>query len=151
MQSSLTFVTILWVGSRNKRVPAALTYTSDTGAQAVPPAEASVLGNRAWERYRRSSFDVTRQNDTKVEQMTHRNARSMTDCRVLIIEDEYLLGDDLAKVLRSLGILVIGPVTELADAMSVERDSFDVAVVDINLRGCSAFPIADELMRVGKP
>jgi hypothetical protein len=46
---------------------------------------------------------------------------------------------------------VIGPVTELADAMSVEHDGFDVAVVDINLRGCSAFPVADELMRVGKP
>src|SRR6201987_1198324 len=33
MQSSLTFVNILWVGSRNERAPTALTYTGDTGAQ----------------------------------------------------------------------------------------------------------------------
>ncbi|MCP3459327.1 hypothetical protein [Bradyrhizobium sp. CCGUVB23] len=43
---------------------------------------------------------------------------------------------------------MIGPVI---DAMSVQHDGFDVAAVDINLRGRSAFPIADELMRVGKP
>lgn len=36
---------------------------------------------------------------------------------------------------------MIGPVPELDD----------VAVIDINLRGCSAYPIADELMRIGKP
>ncbi|OAF16108.1 hypothetical protein AYJ54_38975 [Bradyrhizobium centrolobii] len=82
--------------------------------------------------------------------MAHHSEPSLKDCRVLIIEDEFLLGDDLAKALRSLGAHVIGPVTEFADAMSVEHNDFDVAVVDINLRGCSAFPIADELMRVGK-
>jgi hypothetical protein len=69
----------------------------------------------------------------------------------LIIEDEYLLGDDLANALRSLGVHVIGPVLDLIDAMSVEHDGFDVAVIDINLRGRSAFPIADELVRIGKP
>jgi len=58
--------------------------------------------------------------------------------------------DDLANALRALGAHVIGPVTELADAMSVEHDGFDVAVIDINLRGRSAFPVADEVMRVGK-
>ncbi|MCA1419472.1 response regulator [Bradyrhizobium sp. BRP23] len=77
---------------------------------------------------------------------------SIKDCRVLIVEDEYLLGDDLAKALRgSLGVQVIGPVTELADAMALQHDSFDVAVIDINVRGSSAYPLADELMRVGKP
>ena len=63
----------------------------------------------------------------------------------------YFLGEDLAQALQSLGFHVIGPVCKLADAMSVQHDSFDVAVVDINLNGCSAFPVADELMRVGRP
>ena len=72
-------------------------------------------------------------------------------CRVLIIEDEYLLGDDLAKALRQLGVHVIGPVPGFSEAASVEHDGFDVAVIDINLRGGSAYPIADELMGLGKP
>ncbi|MGY8682715.1 response regulator [Bradyrhizobium sp. UFLA05-153] len=83
--------------------------------------------------------------------MAHHSEPSMKECRILIIEDEYFLGDDLANALRALGAHVVGPVTELADAMSVEHDCFDVAVVDLNLRGCSSLPVADELMRVGKP
>ncbi|KRQ01840.1 hypothetical protein AOQ72_10515 [Bradyrhizobium yuanmingense] len=84
--------------------------------------------------------------------MAHRsNNVRVNDCRVLIIEDEYFLGDDLAKTLASLGIQVIGPVPELDDAMTVQHDGFDVAVIDINLRGNSAYPVADKLMHLGKP
>jgi DNA-binding NtrC family response regulator len=72
-------------------------------------------------------------------------------CRVLIIEDEYFLGHDLAKALRLLGCEVVGPVAELSDAMSIEPDAYDVAVIDINLRGCLDYPIADELIRLRKP
>ncbi|WP_245330512.1 response regulator [Bradyrhizobium sp. AS23.2] len=83
--------------------------------------------------------------------MVHHSEAFLKDCRVLIVEDEYLIGDDLANALRTLGAHVIGPVTALVDAMSIEHDGFDVAVLDINLRGCSAFPVADDLMRDGKP
>ncbi|GLR83370.1 response regulator [Bradyrhizobium iriomotense] len=83
--------------------------------------------------------------------MPRPDERPTIDCRVLIIEDEYILGDDLANAIRSLGIHVIGPVTELSDAMSVGHDGFEVAVIDINLRGSSAYPIADELLCLGKP
>jgi DNA-binding NtrC family response regulator len=85
------------------------------------------------------------------EMMTWDIALSMKGCRVLIIEDEYFLADDLAKALRLVGCKVIGPVPELSDAMSIETDSFDLAVIDINLRECLAYPIADELKRLGKP
>src|SRR3954467_14148951 len=74
-----------------------------------------------------------------------------TVCRVLIVEDEYFLGDDLARSLRSLGFQVIGPVSELPDAMAIQHPAFDVAVIDINLRGSSAYPMADELTHAGKP
>ncbi|WP_407150622.1 response regulator [Bradyrhizobium sp. ORS 86] len=83
--------------------------------------------------------------------MTHHNEPSLKGCRVLIVEDEYFLGDDLASAIRSLGAHVIGPVPELDEAMSVEHDGFDIALIDINLRGRSAYPIADELARLGKP
>lgn len=85
------------------------------------------------------------------EIMTSHVARSIEGCRVLIIEDEYFLADDLAKALRLLGCKVIGPVAELSYAMSIETGSFDLALIDINLRGCLAYPIAEELKRLGKP
>ncbi|GLR90831.1 response regulator [Bradyrhizobium iriomotense] len=75
----------------------------------------------------------------------------MKGCRVLIVEDEYLVGDDLADALRTRGAQVIGPIPELAAALSVSHDSFDVAVLDVNLRGETSYPLADELMRNGKP
>jgi DNA-binding response OmpR family regulator len=87
----------------------------------------------------------------QVEQMAHPSEPLLENCRVLIVEDEFLLGDDLAQALRRLGIQVIGPVTELSNAMSVEHDSFDVAVLDINLRGSSSYPLADELIRDAIP
>ncbi|WP_083992198.1 hypothetical protein [Bradyrhizobium embrapense] len=83
--------------------------------------------------------------------MTHHAVPSVRPCRVLIIEDEYFLGDDLAKALRARGVDVIGPLAELPDAMTIKHDGFDVAVIDINLRNVAAYPLADELIRVGKP
>ncbi|WFU43561.1 response regulator [Bradyrhizobium sp. CB82] len=78
-------------------------------------------------------------------------AHPMKGCRVLIVEDEYLVGDDLANALRSLGAHVIGPISQLAEALAIHQDSFDVAVLDINLRGETSYLLADELMRIGKP
>lgn len=83
--------------------------------------------------------------------MADRDNAPMGDCRVLIVEDEYFLGDDLARALRDAGAEVLGPIGELSEAMRVGRDEFDVAVIDINLRGDLAYPVADELLRLGKP
>ncbi|MHC4051377.1 response regulator [Bradyrhizobium sp. 25ACV] len=76
---------------------------------------------------------------------------ALMHCRVLILEDEYLVGDDLAIALRSLGAHVIGPISQIAEALSLDRDCFDVAVLDVNLRDRSSYPFADELARIDKP
>ena len=69
-------------------------------------------------------------------------------CRVLVVEDEYFLADDLRSELEAIGANVIGPVGDLGDARAcVERDGFDVAVIDINLRGEAAYALADKLAR----
>jgi CheY-like chemotaxis protein len=67
--------------------------------------------------------------------------------RVLVIEDEYFLADDIARALRELGARIVGPVGELEEAMSlVDGDvSIDGAVVDINLRSDMVFPLARTL------
>src|SRR5262245_26965299 len=77
---------------------------------------------------------------------------SLKGCRVLILEDEYLISADLEMALRSQGAEVIGPFGDLQEAMEqVTRDGFDVAVIDVNLRDEAAYPVADELMRCQVP
>ena len=72
--------------------------------------------------------------------------------RVLIVEDEYYLADDLTAELRRRGAEVIGPVGSLDEAREqVERTAFDCAILDMNLRGDMAFPIADRLQEAGIP
>ena len=72
--------------------------------------------------------------------------------RILIVEDEYYLADDLAAALRRAGAEVLGPAATLDDAEdAVRAGGFDCAIVDMNLRGDMAFPIADRLGTAGIP
>jgi DNA-binding response OmpR family regulator len=63
--------------------------------------------------------------------------------RILVIEDEYFLGDDIARELAALGARVIGPVGELEEAATiVDSDvAIDAAIVDINLHSEMVFPL----------
>ena len=66
---------------------------------------------------------------------------------VLIVEDEYLLADDLARGFSELGIDIIGPVPSLAQAMAlVQEKAIDMAVLDIALDGDKVFDVADALI-----
>jgi len=72
--------------------------------------------------------------------------------RILIVEDEYYLAEDLAETLRNEGAHVIGPVGTLAEAQEiVGRERLDCAILDMNLRGDMAFPVADRLEAAGIP
>ena len=64
--------------------------------------------------------------------------------RVLVVEDEYFLADDIVRVLTALGARIVGPYGDLDEATEVvDRDSaIDAAIVDINLRDRMAFPLA---------
>jgi len=68
------------------------------------------------------------------------------DTSVLIVEDEYLIADDLTQDLKKSGVTIIGPVATLDEAFAaVSTRRPDLAVLDINLRGQSVFPLADLL------
>jgi DNA-binding response OmpR family regulator len=72
----------------------------------------------------------------------------LTGCRVLVVEDEYFIANDLEKALRDNGAEVIGPISQLSDAMRLVDDGgFDVAVIDLNLHDELAYPVAEELER----
>lgn len=70
--------------------------------------------------------------------------------RVLIAEDNFLLAADLASRFSAANAAVVGPCATLADAMGCV-DGVDLAVLDVDLRGRMAFPLADWLMRNDVP
>jgi CheY-like chemotaxis protein len=81
---------------------------------------------------------------------TQRKAASMNELsgrRVLVLEDEYFIADDIARTLEQAGAQVVGPFTRHADALNaLEREHpLDFAVLDINLQGEISFVVADAL------
>lgn len=77
----------------------------------------------------------------------------LDQCRILVVEDEYLLADELALELEEEGATVLGPVPSVASALALldTETSPDGAILDVNLGGEPAFPVADALLRRGVP
>src|SRR4051812_43192165 len=72
--------------------------------------------------------------------------------RVLVVEDEMLIGMLLEDMLTDLGHEVAGIVPRLKDALvAVEKENYDLAVLDVHLHGESAFPVAEALIAKGIP
>jgi CheY-like chemotaxis protein len=72
--------------------------------------------------------------------------------RVLLIEDEPLVGMEMESELRSQGFEVIGPATHIESANRlIAENTFDAALVDANLDGHSAEEIAAALAQKGIP
>jgi CheY-like chemotaxis protein len=78
---------------------------------------------------------------------------TLRDHRILVVEDEYLLAAALRSKLQDLGAVVLGPASNLDDALALIRSetSINGAVLDINLSGKKVFPAADLLMAQGIP
>lgn len=74
---------------------------------------------------------------------------TLTGRRLLLVEDEYFLAADLAQALRAEGAEIIGPAASVDAALDLldDIDKLDGAVLDLNLQGEMAFPVADELMK----
>ena len=73
--------------------------------------------------------------------------------RILVVEDEYMMAEDLRRDLEKVGAEVVGPVPSVADALRLlaREDGLDGAVLDVNLRGEKAYPVADALRERGVP
>ena len=72
---------------------------------------------------------------------------ALRDRRILVVEDEYLIATSLVDALENAGSVVVGPVPSVDKAIkTIELDPhIDAAVVDVNLGGVLAYPIADML------
>jgi CheY-like chemotaxis protein len=82
----------------------------------------------------------------------HQPRRSLAGMRLLVVEDELLVSMLLEDILTDLGAEVAGPYGRLADGLAAAKvERFDGAILDLNLAGQQAEPLADILMARGVP
>ncbi len=71
--------------------------------------------------------------------------KAVGGCRFLIVEDEEIIAVDAADTLARMGAEIVGPVSTVKDAFEAIEGagaSLDAALLDINLRGQTIFPVA---------
>lgn len=74
--------------------------------------------------------------------------------RILVLEDEFIIADEIASILEDAGHTVIGPTATVEAAISrLEEDAAkpDAAIIDANLRGDSSLPVARKLRELSVP
>jgi len=71
--------------------------------------------------------------------------------RILLVEDEYMIAQDMAYELTALGADVVGPAASVERALRlIEEDpAIDTGLLDLNLNGERAYPIAEALLARG--
>jgi two-component sensor histidine kinase/DNA-binding response OmpR family regulator len=66
--------------------------------------------------------------------------------RILLAEDEALVGMMMRDLVTDLGLFVIGPFCSVEETMAaVSSHQFDCAILDINLAGQTIYPVAERL------
>lgn len=71
---------------------------------------------------------------------------------ILIVEDEPLIAMMLEDFLESLGHSVSATCDTVGDALhEVDKGGFDLAILDVNLKGENVWPVATRLRERGVP
>ena len=79
------------------------------------------------------------------------NDPDLAGYHIFLAEDEHLVAKTLARLLQIWGARIVGPAPTLDKARTLvaSADDIDAAIVDVNLRGEIAFPLADALLTRG--
>jgi len=84
--------------------------------------------------------------------MTTSADKSRHNLRLLLAEDDYLIGDFMRQVLIDLDYAVIGPVRTLGETIQAIRDAnFDGALLDMQLGAEDILPAAQALSKRNIP
>lgn len=76
----------------------------------------------------------------------------VTGCRVLVVEDETLIAVLIEEILAEMGCEIVGPIGKLETALRTAKDGgFDIAILDVTIRGGKVYPVAEELIARGVP
>ena len=77
-----------------------------------------------------------------------RSRLPLAGCHVLVVEDQYLVADQMMRTVRELGGQVVGPAPNAQVALDLmARGHVDLAILDVNLGGGDVYPVAAELKR----
>jgi DNA-binding NarL/FixJ family response regulator len=80
--------------------------------------------------------------------MRHDERHPLAGRRVLVVEDQYLVADEMRRMVVDLGGDVVGPVARAGPGLEMlSREPIDLALLDINLGPDDAYPLAAELLR----
>ncbi len=72
--------------------------------------------------------------------------------RVLIVEDQFLVAEEMQRAVCKLGGQVLGPARDVDDALRlVAANRPHLALLDINLDGVMVYSMARELQRMNIP
>lgn len=72
--------------------------------------------------------------------------------RVLVVEDEPLIGMLLEELLLIFGAQIVGPITHLDQALRLaQAEPLDAAILDVHVDGRPSFAVADILDARGLP
>jgi DNA-binding NtrC family response regulator len=68
-------------------------------------------------------------------------------CRLLVVEDDYMIASDVSQRLEEIGAQIVGPVGSIEHALALIEAGYpiDAAVLDINLGSTRSDPVADAL------
>ena len=77
---------------------------------------------------------------------------SLDGKRVLVVEDEAAIAMLLEDMLLDFGCEIVGPAARLATALDLaQRETFDIAILDVNVAGEPIYPVAEALVEKGVP
>lgn len=81
------------------------------------------------------------------------NDLGVSNRRILVVEDEYMLAMEMSSELSDAGAVVVGPAPTVDQAkMLIEvEDAIDGAILDVNLGGELVYPVADLLVQNSIP
>jgi two-component SAPR family response regulator len=73
-------------------------------------------------------------------------------CRVLVVEDETLIAILIEETLEAMECKIVGPTAKLETALQLVLDGgFDIAILDVTVRGGKVYPVAEQLLTRGIP
>jgi len=77
----------------------------------------------------------------------------LAGCRILLVEDNFLLAMEIEGVLSGQGCIVLGPVGTIEQALVLLEGETgpDAAVLDVDLQGRLVTPVAAALLARGVP
>jgi DNA-binding response OmpR family regulator len=85
-------------------------------------------------------------------EMRFDESASLSGYRLLIVEDDYYVAEDLSRTLRCLGATVVGPTPALASARSLMRALRpDCVLLNVTLGRENTIEFALELRALGAP